>query len=73
MLNKYFCDRSPGENKQFSFFVSRAAVAKVCQNILKPTAPHQTISFAEKGEHFIERCHPTLSLKKIKKDNVRWI
>ncbi len=54
-------------------FVSRAAVDKVCQNILKPTAPHQKISFAEKGEHFIECCHPTLSLKKIKNDNVGWI
>jgi len=53
--------------------VSRAAVDKVCQNILKPTAPHQKISFAEKGEHLIECCLPTLSLKKIAKDNVGWI
>jgi len=66
-------NRSPGESKQFSFFVSRAAVDKVCWNILKPTAPHQKINFAEKGEHFIECCHLTLSLKKIAKDNVCWI
>jgi len=53
--------------------VFRADVDKVCQNILKPTAPHQKISFAEKGEQFIECSHPTLSLKKIAKDNVCWI
>jgi len=53
--------------------VSRAAVDKVCQNILKPTAHYKKISFAEKGEHFIECCHPTLSMKKIKNDNVGWI
>jgi len=53
--------------------VSRVAVDKVCWNILKPTAPYQKISFAEKGEQFIECSHPTLSMKKIAKDNVCWI
>ncbi len=37
-------NRSPGESKQFSFFVSRSAVDKVCQNILKPIAPHKKIA-----------------------------
>jgi len=66
-------NQSQGESKQFSFFVSKAEVDKVCQNILKQTAPHKKISFAKKCEHFIECCHPTLSMKKIEKDNVCWI